>query len=205
MCDVIGLATKTDSAFGRKGRNPCFWVRGPTRKRVQTAGRNLEKPGMKAQDTSNVSFSMTSEYRPTTCSGRKVRGVPRRIMTNCRRKAAGRWGPFAPRTVRETVIEMDVEYICRAQAFCQSLADFKHAGSYSSPIFGPVRLPRASTPPSASIILKAKLDPVDSALAKCNFGAALRERCKCLHIWGWGLHVWIPICVSFLRAPTREC
>lgn len=73
LCDFIVLATKTDSDAGAKGVT-LFIVESdrPGFKR----GRNLEKLGMKAQDTSELFFDNV-RFPPATCWARKARVLRR--------------------------------------------------------------------------------------------------------------------------------
>ena len=73
LCDLVVLATKTDSDAGAKGVT-LFIVESdrPGFKR----GRNLEKLGMKAQDTSELFFDNV-RFPPATCWARKARALRR--------------------------------------------------------------------------------------------------------------------------------
>ena len=119
LCDVIVLATKTDSAAGASGVT-LFLVE--SKRPGFTRGRNLEKLGMKAQDTSELFFE---DVRVPAANMLGVEGkgfalmmtkLPQERLAQAIRSA----------TVTETVIDWTADYTAGRKAFGQTIADFQN-------------------------------------------------------------------------------
>src|SRR6195256_3421898 len=119
LCDFVVLATKTDSHAGAKGVT-LFIVESdrPGFKR----GRNLEKLGMKAQDTSELFFENVripaSNLLGPEHGGFKLlmRNLAQERLTQAVRSAM----------VVETVLQWTVDYAAERRMFGQTLADFQN-------------------------------------------------------------------------------
>ena len=116
MCDVLVLAAKTDSEAGAKGVT-LFLVEGdrPGFRR----GKNLEKLGMKAQDTSELFFD-NLRLPQENMLGKEGKGFAL-MMTKLSQERLAQAVRSA--TVAETIIDWTVDYKMKRQAFGKSIFD----------------------------------------------------------------------------------
>src|ERR1700752_2015298 len=119
LCDVIVLATKTDSQAGAKGVT-LFLV--DTSLPGFRRGKNLQKLGLKAQDTSELFFD---ELRvpATAMLGEEGKGFEL-MMTKLAQERLAQ--AIRSAVVAETVIDWTVEYTSQRKAFGQTIADFQN-------------------------------------------------------------------------------
>ncbi|MCL4698921.1 MAG: acyl-CoA dehydrogenase family protein, partial [Burkholderiaceae bacterium] len=110
LCDVIVLATKTDSGAGAKGVT-LFLV--DTSLPGFRRGRNLHKVGMKAQDTSELFFD-NLRVPASAMLGEEGRGFEL-MMTKLAQERLAQ--AIRSATVAETVIDYTVEYTAQRKAF----------------------------------------------------------------------------------------
>ncbi|MEQ8367216.1 MAG: acyl-CoA dehydrogenase family protein, partial [Roseicyclus sp.] len=113
LCDVLVLATKTDGDAGAKGVT-LFLVEGdrPGFKR----GQNLDKLGMKAQDTSELFFDNV-RLPPENMLGAEGEGFSLMMSKLSQERLAQ---AIRSATVAETVIEWTVDYTMDRKAFGKS-------------------------------------------------------------------------------------
>src|ERR1700684_1607116 len=118
LCDFVVLATKTNSNAGAKGVT-LFIVESarPGFKR----GRNLEKIGMKGQDTSELCFEDVRIPASNMLGGEG--GGFGLMMTKLAQERLAQ--AIRSATVTETVIGWTIEYTSGRDAFGQQLADFQ--------------------------------------------------------------------------------
>jgi acyl-CoA dehydrogenase len=194
-CDILVLATKTDSAAGAKGVT-LFIVEGdrPGFKR----GRNLEKLGMKGQDTSELFFE---DIRIPASNMLGVEGggfsvmmgkLPQERLAQAIRSA----------TVTETVIQWTVDYTAERKAFGQSIADFQNTQFVLADLKARSVMARVFTDKCIELFMAGKLDAVDAAMAKMTTSELHCEAVdKCLQLFGgWG-YIWdYPICRAYADA-----
>ncbi len=195
MCDVIVLATKTDSAMGAKGVT-LFLVES-TRKGFHR-GRNLEKLGMKAQDTSELFFDNV-RIPSSNMLGAEGRGFPQ-MMTKLSQERLAQ--AIRSATVTETVIEWTVNYTAERMAFGQSIADFQNTQFVLADLRARATTARVYTDKCIELFMKDKLDPVDAAIAKMVTSELHCETVdKCLQLFGgWGYMWEYPICRAYADA-----
>jgi alkylation response protein AidB-like acyl-CoA dehydrogenase len=195
MCDVIVLATKTDSALGAKGVT-LFLVES-TRKGFNR-GRNLEKLGMKAQDTSELFFDNV-RIPSSNMLGAEGRGFAQ-MMTKLSQERLAQAVRSA--TVTETVIEWTVKYTAERMAFGQSIADFQNTQFVLADLRARATTARVYTDKCIQLFMKDKLDPVDAAIAKMVTSELHCETVdKCLQLFGgWGYMWEYPICRAYADA-----
>src|SRR6201988_2966414 len=119
LCDVVVLATKTDSTAGAQGVT-LFLVESdrPGFKR----GRNLEKLGMKAQDTSELFFDNV-RIPAGNLLGKEGKGFAQ-MMTKLSQERLAQ--AIRSATVTETVIDWTLQYTSERSAFGQKIADFQN-------------------------------------------------------------------------------
>src|SRR6195952_2356175 len=119
LCDVIVLATKTDSNAGAHGVT-LFLV--DTRLPGFRRGKNLEKLGMKAQDTSELFFDEV-RVPASAMLGEEGRGFEL-MMTKLAQERLAQ--AIRSATVAETVVAYTVEYTANRKAFGKTIGDFQN-------------------------------------------------------------------------------
>ncbi len=194
-CDILVLATKTDSEAGAKGVT-MFIVEGD--REGFKRGRNLEKLGMKGQDTSELFFEDV-RIPATNMLGAEGGGfgimmgkLPQERLAQAVRSA----------TVTETVIQWTVDYTAERKAFGQSIADFQNTQFVLADLKARSVMARVFTDKCIELFMAGKLDAVDAAMLKMTTSELHCEAVdKCLQLFGgWG-YIWdYPICRAYADA-----
>jgi acyl-CoA dehydrogenase len=194
-CDILVLATKTDSEAGAKGVT-MFIVEG--NREGFKRGRNLEKLGMKGQDTSELFFEDV-RIPATNMLGTEGGGfgimmskLPQERLAQAVRSA----------TVTETVIQWTVDYTAERKAFGQSIADFQNTQFVLADLKARSVMARVFTDKCIELFMAGKLDAVDAAMLKMTTSELHCEAVdKCLQLFGgWG-YIWdYPICRAYADA-----
>ncbi|MDE2596620.1 MAG: acyl-CoA dehydrogenase family protein [Sphingomonadales bacterium] len=195
MCDVLVLATKTDSAAGAKGVT-LFLV--DTSLPGFKRGKNLEKLGMKAQDTSELFFDNLRLPASAMLGGEgqgfalMMTKLPQERLAQAVRSA----------TVTETVIDWTVEYTSERRAFDQSIADFQNTQFVLADLKARAVTARVFTDKCIELFMAGKLDPVDAAMLKMVTTDLHCEAVdKCLQLFGgWGYMWEYPIARAYADA-----
>jgi acyl-CoA dehydrogenase len=195
LCDFVVLATKTDSTAGAKGVT-LFIVESnrPGFKR----GRNLEKIGMKAQDTSELFFEDV-RIPVTNMLGGEGKGFAL-MMTKLAQERLAQ--AIRSATVTETVIGWTVEYTAGRSAFGQKLADFQNTQFKLADLKTRATVARVYTDKCIALFMEGKLDPVDAAMAKMFTSELHCETVdECLQLFGgWGYMWEYPIARAYADA-----
>ncbi|MGX7927899.1 acyl-CoA dehydrogenase family protein [Tsuneonella sp. HG094] len=195
MCDVLVLATKTDSAAGAKGVT-LFLVDAslPGFKR----GKNLEKLGMKAQDTSELFFDNVRV--PVDAMLGEEGGGFSLMMTKLAQERLAQ--AIRSATVVETVIDWTVDYTSERRAFGQSIADFQNTQFVLADLKARSVMARVFTDRCIELFMAGELDPVDAAMAKMTTSELHCETAdKCLQLFGgWGYMWEYPIARAYADA-----
>jgi acyl-CoA dehydrogenase len=195
LCDILVLATKTDSAAGAHGVT-LFLVEGdrPGFER----GRNLEKLGMKAQDTSELFFDNV-RVPASNILGQEGRGF-QQMMTKLAQERLAQAVRSA--TVTETVIEWTVDYTAQRKAFGQTIADFQNTQFVLAELKAKATVGRVFTDKCIALFMEGKLDSVDAAMAKLFLSELHCEAVdKCLQLFGgWGYMWEYPITRAYADA-----
>ena len=195
LCDFVVLATKTDSGAGAKGVT-LFIVESnrPGFKR----GRNLEKIGMKAQDTSELFFEDV-RIPATNMLGGEGKGFAL-MMTKLAQERLAQ--AIRSATVTETVIGWTVEYTSGRSAFGQKLADFQNTQFKLADLKTKATVARVYTDKCIALFMEGKLDPVDAAMAKMFTSELHCETVdECLQLFGgWGYMWEYPIARAYADA-----
>jgi acyl-CoA dehydrogenase len=195
LCDFVVLATKTDSTAGAKGVT-LFIVESnrPGFKR----GRNLEKIGMKAQDTSELFFEDV-RIPVTNMLGGEGKGFAL-MMTKLAQERLAQ--AIRSATVTETVIAWTVEYTAGRSAFGQKLADFQNTQFKLADLKTRATVARVYTDKCIALFMEGKLDPVDAAMAKMFTSELHCETVdECLQLFGgWGYMWEYPIARAYADA-----
>jgi alkylation response protein AidB-like acyl-CoA dehydrogenase len=195
MCDVLVLATKTDSSAGAKGVT-LFLV--DTSLPGFIRGKNLEKLGMKAQDTSELFFD-NLRIPATAMLGSEGQGFAL-MMTKLAQERLAQAVRSA--TVTETMIEWTVDYTSERKAFGQTIADFQNTQFVLADLKARSVMARVFTDKCIELFMAGKLDPVDAAMVKMVTSQLHCETAdKCLQLFGgWGYMWEYPIARAYADA-----
>jgi acyl-CoA dehydrogenase len=195
LCDVLVLATKTDSEAGAKGVT-LFLVEGdrPGFRR----GKNLEKLGMHAQDTSELFFD-NMRLPPENMLGEEGKGFAL-MMTKLSQERLAQ--AIRSATVTETVIDWTVDYTMNREAFGKSIFDQQNTQFKLADLKAQATVMRVFTDRCIELFMQGKLDPVDAAMAKM---LTTELHCKaadeCLQLFGgWGYMWEMPIARAYADA-----
>ena len=195
MCDVIVLATKTDSDAGAKGVS-LFLVDANTP--GFNRGRNLEKLGMKAQDTSELFFEDV-RVPASAMLGGEGQGFAL-MMTKLSQERLAQ--AIRSATVTETIIDWTVDYTAERRAFGQSIADFQNTQFVLADLKARSVMARVFTDKCIELFMAGKLDAVTAAMAKMTTAELHCETAdKCLQLFGgWGYMWEYPIARAYADA-----
>ena len=195
MCDVLVLATKTDSEAGAKGVT-LFLVEGGMEGFKR--GTNLDKLGMKAQDTSELFFE-DMRVPAANILGNEGEGFKMMMQKLSQERLAQ---AIRSATVTETVIEWTLEYTSQREAFGKTIADFQNTQFKLAELKAEAVVGRVYTDKCIELFMQGKLDAVDAAIAKMQLS---NLHCKavdeCLQLFGgWGYMWEYPIARAYADA-----
>lgn len=195
LCDILVLAAKTDSAAGAHGIT-LFLVEG--NRPGFSRGRNLEKLGMKAQDTSELFFDNV-RVPSKNILGQEGRGF-QQMMTKLAQERLAQ--AIRSALVTETVIEWTVDYTAQRKAFGQTIADFQNTQFVLADLKAKATVGRVFTDKCIDLFMQKKLDSVDAAMAKMFLSELHCEAVdKCLQLFGgWGYMWEYPITRAYADA-----
>ena len=195
MCDVLVLATKTDSEAGAKGVT-LFLV--DTSLPGFKRGTNLDKLGMKAQDTSELFFE-DLRVPASAMLGEEGEGF-KIMMTKLSQERLAQ--AIRSATVTETMIEWTVDYTSERKAFGQTIADFQNTQFVLADLKARAVMARVFTDKCIELFMEGKLDSVDAAMLKMVTSELHCEAAdKCLQLFGgWGYMWEYPICRAYADA-----
>jgi acyl-CoA dehydrogenase len=195
LCDLLVLAAKTDSAAGAKGVT-LFLVESD--RPGFTKGRNLEKLGMKAQDTSEL-FFQDVRVPASNMLGQEGQGFGH-MMTKLAQERLAQ--AIRSATVCEAVIEWTVDYTAQRKAFGQTIADFQNTQFKLAELDTLATMARVYTDKCIELFMAGRLDPVDAAKAKmfvCETHCKVVDECLQL-FGGWGYMWEYPIARAYADA-----
>ncbi len=195
LCDVIVLATKTDSAAGAKGVT-LFLV--DTSLPGFRKGKNLQKLGMKGQDTSELFFDEV-RVPATAMLGEEGQGFEL-MMTKLAQERLAQ--AIRSATVAETVIEWTVDYTANRKAFGRTIGDMQNTQFKLAELKTEAVVGRQFVDKCIAVFMKGELDAVDAAMAKMWLS---NTHCKivdeCLQLFGgWGYMWEYPIARAYADA-----
>jgi acyl-CoA dehydrogenase len=195
LCDFVVLATKTDGSAGAKGVT-LFIVE--SSRPGFARGRNLEKIGMKAQDTSELFFE-NIRVPATNMLGGEGKGFSL-MMTKLAQERLAQ--AIRSATVTETVIDWTVDYTAGRSVFGQKLANFQNTQFKLADLKTRAAVARVFTDKCISLFMEGKLDPVDAAMAKMFTSELHCEAVdECLQLFGgWGYMTEYPIARAYVDA-----
>ncbi|WP_373083937.1 acyl-CoA dehydrogenase family protein [Sneathiella sp.] len=189
LADLVVLACKTDPAAGGRGVSLVL-VEGD--REGFTRGRNLEKAGYKAQDTSELFFSDVRVPK-SNLLGVEGRGfkqlmqqLPQERLVIAVRSAA----------IIEAALDWTIQYTKERKAFGSTLADFQNTRFKLAEIKSTAVMLRSFVDDCIRRHLKGELDAVTAAMAKMQ---STELMCKvlddCLQLFGGYGYMWeYPIC-----------
>jgi acyl-CoA dehydrogenase len=159
LCDLVLVACKTDARQGAKGMS---LVLVEADRAGFTRGRNLEKIGMKAQDTSELFFS-DLRVPVTNLLGEEGKGF-RYLMQELpqERLLTG----IAAVTVSEAALGWTLAYTKERQLFGQALADFQHNRFKLAEMKTEVQVARVFLDKCLELHCRGELDVETAAMAK---------------------------------------
>ena len=195
LCDVIVLATKTDSTAGAKGVT-LFLV--DTSLPGFRRGKNLHKLGMKAQDTSELFFDEV-RVPAEAMLGEEGKGFEL-MMTKLAQERLAQ--AIRSAVVAETVIDWTIDYTANRKAFGKTIADFQNTQFKLAELKTEAVVGRQFTDKCIANFMKGELDAVDAAMAKMWLS---NMHCKvvdeCLQLFGgWGYMWEYPIARAYADA-----
>jgi acyl-CoA dehydrogenase len=195
LCDVIVLATKTDSAAGAKGVT-LFLV--DTSLPGFRKGKNLQKLGMKGQDTSELFFDEV-RVPASAMLGEEGKGFELMMSKLAQERLAQ---AIRSATVAETVIEWTVDYTANRKAFGRTIGDMQNTQFKLAELKTEAVVGRQFVDKCIAIFMKGELDAVDAAMAKMWLS---NMHCKvvdeCLQLFGgWGYMWEYPIARAYADA-----
>jgi len=193
-CDVLVLATRTPG--DTHGGITLFLV--DTALPGFVRGRNLEKVGLKAQDTSELFFE---NLRVPAAAMLGAEGHGFQLM---RQKLAQERLAQAIRsaTVAETVIEWTIDYTSQRKAFNKTIGDFQNTQFKLAELKTEAVIGRVFTDECIERFMAGKLDEVDAAMAKMwlsNLHCKVVDECLQL-FGGWGYMWEYPIARAYADA-----
>jgi alkylation response protein AidB-like acyl-CoA dehydrogenase len=195
LCDVLVLATKTDSQAGAKGIT-LFLVEGD--REGFRRGKNLEKLGMHAQDTSELFFENV-RVPATNMLGLEGNGFGH-MMTKLAQERLAQ--AIRSALVTQTIIDWTVDYTSQRNAFGKTLADFQNTQFKLAELQTEATVARVFTDKCIDLFMKGELDPVEAAMAKM-YTANLHCKAadECLQLFGgWGYMWEYPIARAYADA-----
>jgi len=195
LCNVLVLATKTDSLVGGKGIT-LFLV--DTSLPGFKRGKNLEKLGMKGQDTSELFFE-DLRVPASAMLGAEGEGFSL-MMTKLAQERLAQ--AIRSATVSEHLVDMTVEYTASRKAFGKTIADFQNTQFKLAEMKTEAVIGRVFTDACIAKFMKGELNEVDAAMAKMwlsNLHCKIADECLQL-FGGWGYMWEYPISRAFADA-----
>ncbi len=194
LCNVLVLATKTGGE-GAKGIT-LFLVDAslPGFHR----GKNLDKLGMKAQDTSELFFE-DLRVPASAMLGEEGRGFAL-MMTKLAQERLAQ--AIRSAAVAEEAISYTVDYTSQREAFGQTIGDFQNTQFKLAELKTEAVIGRVFTDQCIELFMSGKLEAVDAAMAKMWLS---NMHCKvvdeCLQLFGgWGYMWEYPIARAYADA-----
>jgi acyl-CoA dehydrogenase len=194
-CDLVVLATRT-SAGDRQKDITLFLV--DTTLPGFTRGRNLEKLGLKAQDTSELFFE-NLRVPASAMLGTEGQGFNLMMQKLAQERLAQ---AIRSATVAETVIEWTVDYVMQRKAFGKTIADFQNTQFKLAELQTEATIGRVFTDACIERFMVGELNEVDAAMAKMwlsNLHCKVVDECLQL-FGGWGYMWEYPIARAYADA-----
>jgi acyl-CoA dehydrogenase len=194
-CDVLVLATKTDSAAGAKGVT-LFLV--DTKTPGFRRGKNLKKLGMKGQDTSELFFD-EMRVPASAMLGEEGKGFEL-MMTKLAQERLAQ--AIRSAVVAETVVDYTVAYTAERKAFGRTIGDFQNTQFKLAELRTDAVVGRQFVDKCIESFMNNELTAVDAAMAKMWLSNThCRVVDECLQLFGgWGYMWEYPIARAYADA-----
>ena len=194
-CDLMVLATRTSTSDLQKGIT-LFLV--DTSLPGFTRGRNLEKLGLKAQDTSELFFE-NLRVPASAMLGAEGQGFHLMMQKLAQERLAQ---AIRSAMVAETVIEWTVDYVAQRKAFGKTIADFQNTQFKLAELKTEAVIGRVFTDECIERFMAGELNEVDAAMAKMWLSNThCRVVDECLQLFGgWGYMWEYPIARAYADA-----
>jgi alkylation response protein AidB-like acyl-CoA dehydrogenase len=197
--DLVIVVAKTDPAAGAKGTSLILVERERT---GFTRGRNLEKLGLKAQDTSELFFD--NVRLPTSnILGEEGKGFQYLMQELPQERLTIGLGAVA---VMEAALEWTIDYTKNRKAFGQPISNFQNTRFVLAEVATEVEVARVYTDRCLALHLEGKLDAVGAAKNKW-WTTDLQGRVldKCLQLFGGYGFMWeYPITRAYADARVQR-
>jgi acyl-CoA dehydrogenase len=184
LSDLVIVVTKTDPNAGAKGTSLILVERG---REGFSRGRNLEKIGWKAQDTSELFFDNVRVPVSNLLGGENrgfiqlVEQLPQERLLVSMRAA----------TAIETALEETVKYTSDRKAFGKSIAEFQNTRFKLAEVKAKATMMRVFIDHCIAQHMKGELDATDAAIAKLQSTEMLSDVLdECLQLHGGYGYMW---------------
>ncbi|GGM76055.1 acyl-CoA dehydrogenase [Thermopolyspora flexuosa] len=198
--DLVVTVTKTDPTKGAKGMTLLVVERGME---GFTRGRNLEKIGMKAQDTAELFFDNVRVPVANRLGDAEGQGFYQLMRNLPQERLSIAVGAVA---AAETVLEQTIEYCRTRQAFGQSIGKFQNTRFVLAELATEVEIARHYVDKCIMALNAGELTAVDAAKAKwwtTELQNKVIDRCLQLH-GGYGYMLEYPVAKAFLDARVQS-
>jgi len=184
MADLVIVACKTDPTLGAKGISLVVVERG---REGFERGRNLEKIGWHAQDTSELFFDHV-RVPPENLLGAEGRGfiqlveqLPQERLIVAIRCCA----------ITESALDWTVEYTNERQAFGRTIADFQNTRFKLAEIKSDALMLRVFVDKCIELLMRGELSAEDAAVAKLRASEIMSNALdECLQLFGGYGYMW---------------
>jgi acyl-CoA dehydrogenase len=206
MCDVVIVVAKTDPDAGAKGTSLVLVDGGSEGFRK---GRNLEKVGRKAQDTSELFFDEV-RIPASNMLGEEGKGFVYLMQELAWERLQVAIGAVAS---MEGAFEWTVEYTKERKAFGQAIADFQHNRFNLAEMKTEIAVARTFVDRCIELMLNDELDAETGAMAKywtSDLQGKVLDQCVQLHggygfMWEYPVaRAWADARVQRIYAGTNE-
>ncbi|MER6951423.1 acyl-CoA dehydrogenase family protein [Nonomuraea sp. NPDC000554] len=197
--DLVVVVVKTDPAAGARGTTLLVVERGMD---GFTRGRNLEKVGMKAQDTAelffeNVRVPVANRLGPNDGEGffQLMNNLPQERLSIA----------VAAVAAAETVLEQTIEYCRQRQAFGRKIGSFQNTRFVLAELATETEIARHYVDKSIVALNAKQLSAVDAAKAKwwtTELQNKVIDRCLQLH-GGYGYMMEYPVARAWLDSRVQ--
>ncbi len=198
--DLVVTVTKTDPSQGARGTTLLVIERGME---GFTRGRNLDKIGMKAQDTAELFFDNVRVPVANRLGDADGRGFYQ-LMANLPQERLSI--AVAAVAAAETILEQTIEYCRNRQAFGRNIGQFQNTRFVLAELSTEVEIARHFVDKCVTALNAKELSPVDAAKAKwwtTDLQNKVADRCLQLH-GGYGYMMEYPVAKAFLDSRVQS-
>jgi long-chain-acyl-CoA dehydrogenase len=199
LCDLIVLACKTDPAAGSRGVS--FIIVEATREGFER-GRNLEKIGLKAQDTSELFFNNV-RVPVSNLIGEEGAGFKIAMHNLAHERLTIAVSAIAQ---AEAALEWTIAYVKERKAFGKAIAEFQNTRFVLASLAARIQQGRVFVDRCIELSLRGELESTDAAMAKMLTTELLWETAdQCLQLFGgYGYMLEYPIARLFIDSRVRK-